>query len=323
MTETIVKVVIPELPSTIEHSYGEYNYEGRSPQSHDSEIIVQHPPAKGLIVATPEMAASYFEELKGSPDDMRVSQVEGLGSYGLACGDAGCSYCLTHHSSPVARCNECEKSMCGLCYFERDAESAKGTKKYALRKEALDRCFKHEEEGKMSIIPDARRHAYCDSCGETIGLAAVSYDPTSDTDICTRCAPDFDFSTFKKRIDFPDCSDSESGSDVNDGFGSLGEWYPIYVGGRSEDDEFEQDGTYVLQNVRTDSVLHGEIAVVTYDNHGRSGFYRIKGKFDKFAELCAQTEDAMAQVSAQTDRGYNEVVNAMAAYILDRPVYLG
>jgi hypothetical protein len=219
----------------------------------------------GLQLMEQEDIDRYFTDILNS--NCRIKLINGIPTnMDFTC--LYCDYCGTSIEDKFYYCWICHKDMCNLCYGETDADIAQsnGAKNYELRREALDVCRKHNlQERSISL-----QICYCDICGASLSEGDLwtnaklgNYDRK---DVCCECAETDEgkalISTDKLEKVHYDLLQTWNYSN----FGSLLDWIPIY-----RDVEYNM----ILINCNKNSSLVGTFALMSNDDHGRSGYYTL------------------------------------------------
>lgn len=183
-------------------------------------------------------------------------------------------------------CSTCRKTVCNKCI--RAFRRHKG----AVLTLKCDGDSTHDFE---HTILDW----YCEKCDRRKSRYVIDAGGYGDM-LCSDCFGEhgnvFDFRHPEQAVAMP----------VNAGLGSLFDWIPFA----------SSQWTYALVNVNRASPMHGDIAIATYDDHGRSGFYHI-GTRSCFQEILTKTNAVEERLF------YDGYFNNVIKYYTDFAVCLG
>lgn len=123
-------------------------------------------------------------------------------------------------------------------------------------------------------LPNHHVFSYCDKCKGDLTENFYHYECWSEKgldnyleyNLCMPCAEKFPY--ILKLYNFTQPS---TNNNKNNGMGSIFSWIPIY-----RDEEYNS----ILYCAVKDEAKYGKLALMSYDDHGRTGMYTVKEDFD-------------------------------------------
>ena len=264
----VAAIDISEIPSDLEYSEeGIFNEEIYVDFTKPTQLVrpfISEKNIDGLVPLNDKEVVEYFLGIpEGRPHEINFQRQNRplMLRDNASVVSSPCDYCFTDlKESKYYYCVDCYKSMCCLCFEEINEEIAlkNGAENYALRKDALDNC-RHNHE---LLSQHFRKNFDCDECDNQIDPKGdILYRNVHDNiDLCGKCAS----SDLLQKYNIQELKLTAKNTDA---FGSMLDWAPYYV---------DEDGeSYILVNCNPESPFYGRIALTTYDDHGRQGYFTL------------------------------------------------
>lgn len=261
--------------------------------------VINHP---NLVSLTDNQAE--VDEFFNAYDDesLRVYLINGIYTSCDSLDMYFCDYCESEiveakytqdnaeHFLEYFRCYDCHRNMCSSCHEAINQSDSTASE-----------CVDHVLE-RRNLFENMRPE--CNQCEEYVPEASIVYSNNilseNGKHICIEtCNADEQYNLCENCAD--ECIELikihnlvpwryHMGDNKWYGFGSMLDWYPIardIIDQRSPTlgiDRNDRNGGYILFNYNADSPYCGDIALLTSDDHCRSGFYRTTCTLSKIIE---------------------------------------
>lgn len=150
--------------------------------------------------------------------------------------------------------------MCDKCFSEINEEIAlkNGAENWHKRKDVLAVCRDtHDIHLRNHITPN------CDKCDETVNISVPYYAKReADYDFCGKCCTENP--SLIADNDLRKTQTSESEIEMNNHFGNILDWVPLYL------ETPDEEEAYILQCLNPANSFYRRFSLACCDDHGRA-----------------------------------------------------